>query len=174
MTRVGDPMEQESGIELRHALELGRPELKALMNRYSGHDASRSQTSILARFATLIVEYNGRDEKALRDEIESNGWLVKTCPGPGSTRCPLMHAQNCTLRESVDAAIVFLDPKQMWPGTGTLPRLRCAADSASPAVVVLEGRLDARQEAGTTATIGGVRGPKAILAALRRLLQRAS
>lgn len=174
MTRVGELIEPEFGVEpATHTLDLARPELAPLRNRYANDDPPRTQTSIFAPPAALIVEHKGQEERALRDEIESDGWFVKTCPGPANTRCPLMRGESCTLRESVDAAIVFV-PKQVWPATGTLPRLRCAADSASPSIVVLEGRMDAPREVGRTATIGAMRGPIAILAALRRVLQRPS
>ena len=173
MTRVGESMEPQPGIEQEwHALDLGRPELQALMNRYSGDEPARRQTSIFAPPAALIVTRKGGEEAPLREAIEAQGWFVKTCAGPGATRCPLLRGEPCALRQSVDAAVVYVDPAGLYGGTWNIPRLRCAADSASPGVVALEGRFDRPQFTPTTATIGALRGPGAILATLRRLLHR--
>jgi hypothetical protein len=97
---------------------------------------------------------------------------VKTCAGPASTQCPIMSGKRCPLRESVDAAVVYVDPDGLYGGTTMIPRLACAADSASPGVIALEGRSDGPQFASGTAAIGVLRGPAAILAVLKRLLQR--
>lgn len=173
MTRDGELMGPELGVDLvGHSLDLGRPELKVLMNRYSGNEPTRRQTSILGPPAALIVTRTEGEEARLRETIEAEGWFVKTCPGPAATRCPIMRGEPCALRQSVDAAVVYVDPDGLYGGTGMIPRLRCAADSASPGVVALEGRFDPPQYASTTATIGALRGPSAILAALRRLLMR--
>ncbi|MGI8774500.1 MAG: hypothetical protein ACR2KQ_05735 [Actinomycetota bacterium] len=173
MTRMGSLWDPTPAVELRRTLDLERPELKALMNRPSGNHPPRAQTSILAPPAALIVKH-GDGESAVRDALESEGWLVKTCEGPACGTCPIMSGQNCPLRESVEAAVVFVGPEQSRNVMGILPRLRCAADSASPAVVVLQGSLDAAQQAGPTVTIGALRGPGAIVAALRRALTRAT
>lgn len=98
MTRMGSLWDPMPGVELRQALDLGRPELKALMDRYSGDDPPRAQTSILAPPAALIVKH-GDGESAVRDAIESEGWFVKTCEGPGGGRCPIMRGENCPLRD---------------------------------------------------------------------------
>jgi hypothetical protein len=173
MTRVGEPMEPEPVIELEwHALDLGRPELKVLMNRHSGDEPARRQTSLFAPPAALIVTRKEGEEAVLREAIEAQGWFVKTCAGPGATNCPVMRGEPCALRQSVDAAVVYVDADGLCGGTGNIPRLRCAADSASPGVVAFERRFDPPQFTSTTATIGALRGPGAILAALRRLLQR--
>lgn len=155
---------------LGNVLDLGRPELAPLMNRYSSEQVPRHQTSIFSPPIALIVEDRGVEQSSLRTEIESNGWLVKTCQGPGRSRCPLLRGQRCELRKSADAAVVFIDPRQMTHMSGMLPRLRCASDHASPAILVLEGQVDGFHKSGTSATIGSIRGPRAIFKALKRLL----
>ena len=173
MTRAGDLMEPVPGIELvGHALDLGRPELATLRNRYSGEGPSRSETSIFAPPTALIVTRRKGEEAPLREAIEAQGWFVKTCAGPGATRCPIMRGEPCPLRESVDAAVVYVDPDGLYGGTGMLPRLACAADSASPGVIALEDRLDDPQFGPATAAIGALRGPAAIIATLRQLLEK--
>lgn len=156
---------------LENVLDLGKPELAPLMNRYSSEQIPHHQTSIFSPPVALIVEDRGVEQTALRNEIESNGWLVKTCQGPGRARCPLLRGQNCELRESTDAAVVFIDSRQMTPMSGMLPRLRCASDQASPAILVLKGQVDGFHKSGTSATIGSIRGPRAIFKALKRLLR---
>ena len=95
---------------------------------------------------------------------------MKTCAGPGTTRCPIMRGEPCSLRESVDVAVVYVDPDGFCGGTNMIPRLACAADSSSPGVIALEGRLDGPEFASGTAAIGALSGPAAILATLKRLL----
>lgn len=155
---------------LGNVLDLGRRELAPLMNRYLSEEVTHHQSSIFSPPVALIVEDRGVEESALRDEAESEGWAVKTCPGPARASCPLLRGRSCELRGSADAAIVFIDPRQMTPISGMLPRLRCASDEASPALLVLEGQVDGFRQSGTSATIGGVRGPRAIFKALKRVL----
>ena len=83
-----------------------------------------------------------------------------------------MQGKRCPLRESVDAAVVYVDPDGLYGGTRMIPRLACAADSASPGVIALEDRLDDPQFGPGTAAIGALRGPAAIIATLRQLLEK--
>lgn len=157
-------------IELMgNTLDLGRPELAVLMNRYSSHRL-RTQTPLLNPPTALIVTHRPGVEEPLREALENDAWFVKTCAGPGKGDCPLLRGQCCPLRESVDAAVVFVDPNGLTNGMGTLPRLRCAADSASPSLVVLEDSLDPPHYLGRSATVGSLRGPQAILNAIAALL----
>lgn len=71
-------------IELTgHALELGRPELKTLMNRYSLSTRS-PQGTLLGPWSALIVSKHPGDEAPMREALEKEGWFVKSCPGPGT------------------------------------------------------------------------------------------
>lgn len=121
----------------------------------------------------LIVTRVAGDEAALREAFEDDGWFVKSCAGPGKGDCPIMRGERCLLRELVDAAVVYVDGKQLAGGLGSIPRLRCAADSASPGVVALEGRLDPPRYERGTAAVGTLRGPESILTAISALLAAA-
>jgi hypothetical protein len=153
----------------RNELDLGRPELATLRHRYS-KQPPRPQTSLFSPPTALIVTRRAGEEAPLRDSLEREGWFVKRCDGPSSGGCPVMQGESCELRKSVDAAVVFMDPSELTSGTGAIPRLRCAADSASPGVVALEGSLDGPAYLGQSATVGSLRGPGAVLGAIRALL----
>lgn len=118
----------------------------------------------------LVVPRVAGDEVPVQRALEDEGWFVKTCAGPGRTDCPLMGGVRCPVRESADAAIVFVDPAETPRALGTTPRVRCASASGSPAVLALENRLDPPQYAGGTATVGSLRGPDGMLTAISTLL----
>jgi hypothetical protein len=81
-----------------------------------------------------------------------------------------MRGEHCELRASADVAVVFADPKGSKAALGMLPRVRCAADRASPGVVALERRFDPPSFVNATAVVGALIGPKAILEAARSLI----
>lgn len=164
------PLDPMPDVELRgNVLDLGRPELAALMNRYCP-EQPRVQPSLLRRPSALIVTRREGEECPIREALEKEAWLVKTCTGPGKGDCPIMRGERCPLRESVDAAIVFVDAKRLAGGLGMLPRLICAADSASPRVVAIEGSLEPTRYGNGAACVGAVRGPDAVLEAISALL----
>ena len=168
-TTLLDPMPD---LELMgNTLDLGRPELAVLMNRYCP-ESPRAQASVLSPPSALIVTRRLGDEAPIREALENEAWFVTTCAGPGKGDCPVMRGERCPLRESVDAAVVFVDPKDLAGNLGALPRLRCAADSSSPGVAVMEGRLDPPTYAAGVAAVGLLRGPRGILAALKGVLGR--
>jgi hypothetical protein len=152
-----------------NVLDLGRPELAVLMHRYCSKPP-RVQTSLLGPPSALIVTRRPGEETPLREALENDAWFVKTCTGPGKGDCPVMRGEHCPLRESVDAAVVFVDPKERSGRLGAIPRLRCAADSSSPGIVALEGSLDPPRFSGGTATVGSLRGPTAVLSTIATLL----
>jgi hypothetical protein len=154
---------------LGHPLDLGRPELRELMNRYSCA-TPRAATTLLGPPAALIVSNHPADATPVREALENDGWFVKSCSGPGKGDCPVMRGERCPLRESVDAAVVFVDPNRPGGGLGTIPRLRCAADSASPSVVAVEGSFEPTRYTKGTACVGSLRGPGAVLSAIDALL----
>jgi hypothetical protein len=166
-TSLLDPMPDME--VLGHPLDLGRPELKELMNRYSCV-TPRAQTALLGPPSALIVTNHPGDDAPVREALENEGWFVRSCLGPGKGDCPVMRGERCPLRESVDAAVVFVDPNRLAGGLGTIPRLRCAADSASPGVVAVEGGLEPTRYGRGTACVGALRGPTAVLDAISALL----
>lgn len=142
-----------------HKLDLGRPELRPILDRY-------------APCSALIV---GRHDAAtsLKDALIADGWQVRECAGPGRTRCPLLEGKPvCDLRESADVAVVYVDGKKTWPGSALLPRLRCAVDAASPAVVALEGRVDPPVMTKRNAVVGALRSPATILKTVSTVVGR--
>lgn len=152
-----------------YSLDMGRPELADVMRRYSS-DARGTLNSPLHAPAALIVTRKAGEEASLKGAFEHDGWFVKTCAGPGAGSCPVMRGERCPLRESVDAAVVFVDPRDVYGRLGAVPRLRCAADSSSPGVVALEGRFDPPTFADASATVGALGGPKGVLSAVSALL----
>lgn len=166
-TTLLDPMPD---VELvGHRLDLGRPELRELMNRYSGATPLANKT-LLGPPAALIVANHPADATPVREALEDDGWSVKSCAGPGKGDCPVMRGERCSLRESVDAAVVFVGPNRLAGGLGATPRLRCAADSASPGVVAVEGSYEPTRYAKGTACVGALRGPDAVIEAISALL----
>ena len=120
--------------------------------------------------AALVVSHHAGDDGPVREALENDGWFVKSCSGPGKGDCPVMRGQRCSLRESVDAAVVFVDSNRLTGGLGMIPRLRCAADSASPGVVAIEGSVESTRYAKNTACVGVLRGPDAVIGAISALL----
>jgi hypothetical protein len=121
---------------------------------------------------TALIVARGPDEGAdLTEVLESDGWTVLTCSGPGAGDCPAEVGRRCSLRTSVDAAAVYIDPTGPEGALGALPRLVCAADEASVAVVAVEGSLSPPRFVGRTATVGKALGGGAIARAISKLLE---
>ena len=153
-------------------LDLGRPELQDVMNRYSGR-RPLELGSLLSPSAALVV--GDRDPSPLKATLEAEGWSVSTCRGPSSVgTCPVMRGRPCPVRESVDVAVVFVGAQNATTPSTSLPLLRCAADGGAPAVVALEGRLDAARYDGTRAAVGALRGPVAVVEAVHEVRERAA
>jgi hypothetical protein len=113
------------------------------------------------------------DGSAVKVELENQGWSVMQCLGPGKCDgCPVLHAKPCDLRRSADVAFVYFDPRRSWGGTGMIPRLLCAVESGSPAVIVLEGRFDDPAIDPGRATVGALRSAKVIADTAKRSLPR--
>ena len=163
-------LERVPNIELRgHVLDLGRPELAALMDRYVSHE-NVSTPGLLDPPTALLVTRQAGEEVLLREALENEEWSVKTCSGPGKGDCPVMRGERCTLRESVDAAVVFIQSKPLNGGSGSIPRLRCAADSASPGVVAVEQSFEPINYGKGIAAVGALREPMAVIEAITTLL----
>ena len=145
----------EAALE-EHRLDLSRPELRPIIRRYAPRSA--------------VVVGRARPPAALITALGEDGWSVSTCAGPGRVRCPLLEGSGvCAARSCADVAVVFVDPRGLWPTGSLLPRLRCAADPASPAVVALEGRLDPVTPRRGRAVVGALRDPSMIVRAARAL-----
>jgi hypothetical protein len=140
------------------------------MARYLARDGAGLPTLLSPPTALVVTTFEG-EEEPLRQEGRRQGWFVRTCPGPSRTACPVLRGESCEVRASADVAIVFADPK----GSKTLgmwPRVRCAADKASPGVIALERRFDPPSFLNTTAVVGALVGAKAILRTAHALLRR--
>jgi hypothetical protein len=121
------------------------------------------------RMALLVTRGEGEGAD-LTEVLENDGWTVLECRGPGLADCPVREGRRCSLRTSVDAAAVYVNPTGPEGAIGSLPRLVCAADDASVAVVAVEGSLSPPRFVGRTATIGKELGGGAIARAMNRLL----
>ena len=152
------------------SLDMGRAELATLMQRYS-HRGEDPSVSLLGPPTALLVTRDDEEGTSLKRMLQAEGWYVNVCKGPGLTRCPIMRSSRCKLRESVDATVVYLSGDPMVSGAGMLPRLRCAADSASPSVVVLEDRVDEARFGDRNATIGALQGNESIVHVIHKLLE---
>ena len=165
------PLDPMPDVELQgQPLDLSRPELRAVRNRYSSA-TPLAKMAVLESPAALVVSSGPGDGSLVSEALESEGWFVKSCAGPGKGNCPVMRGERCSLRESVDAAVVFVDPQGPAGELGTLPRLRCAADSTSPGVVAVQGSPEPIRYLGQTACVGSLRGPDAVLEAISALLR---
>lgn len=150
-------------------LDLGRSELGDVMNRYSGRRPVE-RGSLLSPPAALVV--GDSEPSPVKAALEEEGWTVSTCGGPSAVgSCPVMRGQPCALRQSVDVAVVYVGRGTTGPSS-SLPLLRCAADGETPAVVALEGKLDAPRYDGKRAAVGTLRGPVAIVGAIHEVLER--
>ena len=93
---------------LGNTLELGRPELAEIMERYVP-DRPRPGVSTASPPVTLVV--GDGPASPLQRALEDDGWRVEACRGPaGTAGCAVMRGQRCTLRDSVDAAVVYVEP----------------------------------------------------------------
>jgi hypothetical protein len=153
---------------LGHSLDLGRPELSLLMDRYLSEPDQRPPQ--LAQPIALIVAHREGQDRELKRAFRGAGWSIKSCAGPGKRDCPLVRNEACALRQSSDAAVVYVDPSEPAGAMGMLPRLRCAVDSSSPAVLAMEGRIDPPHLANGTATIGSLRPADSIVRTASELL----
>jgi hypothetical protein len=151
-----------------NALDLGRPELAALMNRYVSNP-TQSMPGLFNPPTALIVTRRVGQDAPVRAALENNGWFVTICAGPLDRGCPVMRGERCSVRESVDAAVVYIDPEGLRRN-GMIPRLRCAADSRSPGLVALERRLDPPRYGHGVASVGALRNPDSVLVAISALL----
>ena len=115
----------------------------------------------------LLVGAEDRTEKRMQVVLDDWGWETSACAGPSASTCPLMVGAPCHLREEADAAVVFVDTGKTGP-SGVLPKLRCAADHASPYVLALEGSLMQAEERTGGIVIGSRRGEEAIAYAVVR------
>lgn len=166
----GGILESMPGPELiGHVLNLSLPELSDVMQRYATPEPAPPQ-SVVRGSVALVVERPGFSDQRLKDALASEGWTVSECSGPSGTLCPLMRGEPCKLRESADAAIVYVDRGTMSSHGSALPRLRCASHPASPGVVAVEGSIQSAAFADHTATVGGLRDPKTIIDTVARLL----
>ena len=112
------------------------------------------------KFEALVVGADEQIEARFEEVLDDWGWQMSSCPGPAKTRCPLMNGGHCALRDSADAAIVFIDPSS--GPAGALPKVRCAADHTSPYVLALEGRYGEAEEREGGSVIGAGRGIEAV------------
>ena len=145
MNKLDSPMDPEV---LESCLDLSRPELRGLADRYVERSA-------------VIVGRSADEAVDLRAALLEDGWRIKSCEGPASANCPLLKgSRSCSKRECADVALVFVDASRSV--TGSLPLVRCAADPASPAVVILEGQADELAIDGDRALVGALRTPRTI------------
>jgi hypothetical protein len=148
------------------ALDLTRPELHEVLERYI-HEPEACPAPI-----ALIVEGDGAREPEVARALAADGWEIKRCSGPVGTDCPILSGRDCPVRNVADVAIVYADPRDVTEGTSLTPRLRCAGDAGSPAVLVLMGRLDPPRIRGRNAVVGSMRDPSVIVGTIEELQAR--
>ena len=99
----------------------------------------------------LLVGGSVDQRETLGTELRQRGWDTSNCGGPARNRCPLLEGKPCEGRESADVAVVFTD------SISPIGALACASHQASPAVAVLQNRLDAPRWAGDRAAVGSLK-----------------
>jgi len=133
---------------LQTSLDLNRPKLSDLLKRYVPRTA-------------LIVGRIVEDTAELRSILLEDGWQIESCIGPNGVNCSLLQGRGaCAKRECADVAVVFVNAAHSI--TGSLPLVRCAADTSSPAVVALEGQADPPVMNGDRALVGALRTARTI------------
>lgn len=148
------------------ALDLSRPELTELMNRYEGAPSPLGRPRV-----ALVVQRPGLPQHGVKEVLSGEGWEVQTCDGPAATICPLMAGEPCALRERADVAVVYVDQSAGSTATNVIPRLRCAGHAASPSVVAIEGGIGSPRYGDRTAVVGALRDPRTIMGAIKSLLR---
>jgi hypothetical protein len=129
-------------------LDLSRPELRGVRNRYISRSA-------------LIVGRRDGEGTDLETAFLADGWRVISCDGPAGVSCPLLQRSGaCSTRACADVAVVYVDANRSV--MSSLPLVRCAADPSSPAVVALEGQADAPMIDGDRALVGALRTARII------------
>lgn len=129
--------------------------------------ASDELMALNIRPAVLVMGRSDEDAEPVSCVLRSAGYDVLTCGGPGrGGACPLMMGERCPLRELVDAAVVFVEGREP---AGALPRLTCAAQGPSPAVVALEGKATPLTIRGRQALIGAKNPADALVRAVDRV-----
>jgi len=149
------------------ALDLSRPELTEVMDRYQTRSVA---VPAVRRPVALVVRRPGLPTDALKRALTDEGWAVQTCDGPAVSACPLMVGEPCDLRERADIAVVYVDKRAPSTVTSTLPRLRCASHLASPGVIAIEASIQSPAFTDHSVVVGGLRDPGTIIGAIRRLL----
>ena len=149
------------------ALDLSHPELTELMDRYQTRSVA---APAVRRPVALLVRRPGLPTYSLKEALTDEGWAVETCDGPGVSACPLMIGEPCDLRESADIAVVYVDRRAPSTVTSALPRLRCASHVASPSIIAVEASIESPTFTDHSAVVGGLRDPRTIIGAIRRLL----
>jgi hypothetical protein len=144
-------------------LDLSRPELEPIMDRYR---APLEQPVPAYRPLALLVGREEAELEPLASDLEAEGWVVGTCPGPESTRCPLITGGSCVLRDDADVTVMFADPGTLSAGLPSLPRLVCAAYGDMPSVIALEGRIDPPRVDGRHTIVGAAWGSRQIIEAM--------
>ena len=152
-------------------LELERPELRSILERY----VSRSRTPRSARPGTdrdvVLVAFPNQLQEELAALFAACGWRVHECAGPPHVACPLTTSDApCELRATVDVAVVGV-AGDVNLSNGGVALTSCAGCPASPGVIaLLRHREEVIDVDGSTAIVGAGSTPEQVAAVAEYML----
>ena len=98
----------------------------------------------------LVVGGSVSQREGIGAELRKRGWDAANCSGAARNRCPLLEGKTCEGRETTDVAVVFTD------SANPVGALACASHHSSPAVLVLQKRMDPPRWTGERAVVGSL------------------
>jgi hypothetical protein len=113
----------------------------------------------------VVGERADEDLELLRTELRADGFELETCPGPGSSACPVVSGRPCPAHGDPVAAVVIRHPGE---ADALAP---CGEAFRIPELAVEEDSDREPEFVGRYGRVGLERGPEAVTEALDRLLE---
>lgn len=113
----------------------------------------------------VVGERADEDLELLRSELRADGFELETCPGPGSSACPVVSGRPCPAHGDPVAAVVIRHPGE---ADALAP---CGEAFRIPELAVEEDSDREPEFVGRYGRVGLERGPEAVTEALDRLLE---
>lgn len=125
-------------------------------------------TALLARPGPRILVVGGRPEEdlePLRRQLQADGFVLETCPGPRNSACPVLSGRPCPAHGEPVAAVVIRH------AAGTDALAPCGETFRIPELAVEEDSDREPEFVGRYGRVGLQRGPEAVTETLDRLLE---
>ena len=152
-------------------LELERPELRPILDRYISRGRAPHSTSPGGDRDVALVAFPSPQQGDLAAAFAACGWRVHECAGPPAEFCSLTTSgRRCELRAAVDVAVVAIGG-DVNLSNGGVALTSCAGCPASPGVVVLLGHnADQIEVEERTAIVGTGSTPQQVVAVAEYML----